>query len=248
MDRERLKQVQRTDMTESRVNEDFLDWLKNKGPTWLLIVLVAFTVYLGLVRWRTSQHVQQVQAWRALDEAQASAFPASLESVASDYPHTDAVAVVARISAAQILMESVLTNTAPGAQVDEETQALPPEDRELYLNRADRLFQEVIAADDGSFGMTLHAVNALNGRAAVAEARGDADAAEQHYLAAAKRAEEYYPYLAQQARERAEGGAVTVIELPHDEQVLTPAPASLREQRPATVDPALRDLLYPQDG
>jgi hypothetical protein len=33
MDRERLKQVHQTDLTESRVNEDFVDWLKTKGPT-----------------------------------------------------------------------------------------------------------------------------------------------------------------------------------------------------------------------
>ncbi len=30
MDRDRLKQVQQTDLTESRINEDFVDWLKTR--------------------------------------------------------------------------------------------------------------------------------------------------------------------------------------------------------------------------
>ena len=50
--------------------------------------------------------------------------------------------------------------------------------------------------------MTLHTVKALNGRAAVAEAKGDKDAARTYYESAAARAEAYYPTLAAQARGR----------------------------------------------
>ena len=31
MDRDRLKEVRQTDLTESRINQDFLDWLKTSG-------------------------------------------------------------------------------------------------------------------------------------------------------------------------------------------------------------------------
>ena len=47
-DRERLKEVHATDLTESRVNEDFVDWLKTKGPTYLLAILVVATFGSGL--------------------------------------------------------------------------------------------------------------------------------------------------------------------------------------------------------
>lgn len=242
MDRDRLKEVHKTETTESRVNEDFIDWLKNKGPTWLLVVLVALTAYLGLVRWRTTQQTQQIQAWRALNEAEATGFPASLRSVAEDFPRVDAIAIIARLNAAQILMESVITGQRPGATIGQEDTTLSPEDRELNLNRADEFYREVLAADDGTLRMALHAVSAHNGRAAVAEARGDAEAARQHYLDAAQRAEAAYPYLAQQARQRAEGEPVAAgVELPSDADVFTPADAL--DRRPATIDPALRDML-----
>ena len=49
MDRERLQQVQQSDLSESRVNEDFILWLKNSGPWYLLAVLVGIAVYLYLI-------------------------------------------------------------------------------------------------------------------------------------------------------------------------------------------------------
>ena len=35
---DRLKEVQTTDLTDSRVNHDFIDWLKTKGMNWLLLI------------------------------------------------------------------------------------------------------------------------------------------------------------------------------------------------------------------
>ncbi len=32
MDRERLQQVHQSEVTESRINEDFVEWLKTKAP------------------------------------------------------------------------------------------------------------------------------------------------------------------------------------------------------------------------
>ena len=246
MDRDRLKEVHKTETTESRINEDFVDWLKNKGPTWLLVVLVALTVYLLFVRWQNSAQTHQRQAWIALAEAEQSAFPASLESVAEEYPKQDAIAAIARIHAGQLLLESVITGQVPGAIEGEEAPEMTEEDRELNLNRADRQFQAVLEADDGSRGMTIHAVNALNGRAAVAEARGELEAAQQHYLAAADRAEAFYPHLAEQARNRAETDLQVGLTLPSNDEVLQPAQLPGDEElRPARLEPGLRDLLIP---
>ena len=33
MDRNRLKDIHQSDLTESRMNEDFVIWLKTKGPS-----------------------------------------------------------------------------------------------------------------------------------------------------------------------------------------------------------------------
>ena len=52
MDRNRLKEIHQSDLTESRLNEDFVTWLKTSGPTYLLIILVALCSYVLWIRWQ----------------------------------------------------------------------------------------------------------------------------------------------------------------------------------------------------
>ena len=69
MDRERLKNVQTSDITDEKLNEDFVLWLKTKGPTWLLVILVAIVAYLFMVNWRQREARHQNEAWIALLDA-----------------------------------------------------------------------------------------------------------------------------------------------------------------------------------
>ncbi len=46
-DQRRLNQVQTQDLTESRVNDDFVFWLKKHGSNYLLVVLVAAVGVMG---------------------------------------------------------------------------------------------------------------------------------------------------------------------------------------------------------
>ena len=55
MDRERLKDVQTSDLKDDRLNEDFVLWLKTKGPSWLLVFLVAIVAYLFIVNWQQQE-------------------------------------------------------------------------------------------------------------------------------------------------------------------------------------------------
>jgi hypothetical protein len=257
MDRERLKEVRQTDLTESRVNEDFLDWLKNKGPTWLLVLLVAVTVYMGLVRWRQQRVAKRERAWAALLDA---SMPGSKEDVATEYSGIFAVPQIALDAGAAQFLRSVQLNRKldPATPVDPTAPAptpdpLSPEDRDQYLTRADAMFARVVEGDgkidgdDGSLGFTLHAVQALFGRAAVAESRGDVEAAQRFYQRAAERAGSAYPDLAAVARQRAE-----TVERFRDPVALPaaaslPPPPAAASFRPATVDAALSDLILPDE-
>src|SRR5688500_11885434 len=101
IDRNRLKEVHQSDLTEGRINEDFLDWLKTKGMTWLLVILIALCAYFGIVRWRHHRTSYQTEAWTSLAEAK---LPSSLEGVAEKYDDVGAVSQLARLQAANQLL------------------------------------------------------------------------------------------------------------------------------------------------
>ncbi|MHC5005337.1 MAG: hypothetical protein ACYTJ0_19720 [Planctomycetota bacterium] len=233
-DRERLKEVHATDLTESRGNEEFVDWLKNKGPTYLLVILVAVTAYLAVVRWKMHKQQQVDDAWIALREA---ALPNSKLDVADQHESQFAVPQLALNAAGTQLLRAIQagqtveslgkTNTDGTPMAPTAEDALSDEERSTYLDRAYQAFGRVLEYDDGSLDMTLHAVRALEGRAAIAEARGDAEAARSLYDEAAARAQTYYPSLPGDANQNP---AIRPFTAPYS---------------PATIEPALQELLMP---
>ena len=122
---------------------------------------------------------------------------------------------------------------------------LTVQEREDYLTRADRLYKEVIESDDGSMVMTLHVVSAMQGRAVVAESRGDGVQAKQWYTSAADRAAGMYGELATRLRQRAESASNldAVVTLPSRGDL--PQPDTSPSVQPATIDGALREILQP---
>lgn len=255
-DRERLREVHRTEQTESKLNEDFVEWLKTKGPSWLLMLLIVLTVYLGMVRWRDSRAQHEAQAWAALLDEQVAGLPSSLESIAEQYPRVGSVSILARLHAAERLLNSVQLGVPLDALQEiyldddfdeDDLPRLTSEERVHYLDRADGLYQKVLEADDGSQGKALYAISAHNGRAAVAEARGDTDRARELYERAMQRAETHYPELAKQAQRRIDtlGDAAAAISFPRRRDIVTDEVDA--ERRPVQLDPNLQDLLLTDD-
>lgn len=247
MDRDRLKEVRQTDLTESRINQDFLDWLKTSGVTWLLVIMVGLVVYMGFVRWNQSRMNYRTEAWRELYTAN---LPSALEEVAEKYEDVDAVSDIARLQAAEELMRAVQTGKMLGAAIDPadpnaQSQApdLTDEERTRYLERADRLFADVAARDDGSTGKTLLVVTALTGRAVVAESRGDMEQAKQLYTQAAQRAGNKFPQLAERSRKRAETVAQYLAARPMAEVERNADPLPSQQRDPVSLDPWIGDLI-----
>ncbi|MHC4413853.1 MAG: hypothetical protein ACYS0G_01075 [Planctomycetota bacterium] len=241
MDRDRLKEVHQTELTESRINEEFVDWLKTKGPSWLLVILIAVAAYLALLRWKQHKSDHFALAW---SELLACRLPGSFEDVAAKYADIAGLPQIAKRQAADTLLQAVqidrlLETEAPAT---EPPAGLTDEERQSYLDRADRLYREVLDLDDGTLGMTLHATSALNGRAAVAEARGDVAEARTWYEQAAARAESHYPALAARARGRAATADVygQAVSLPTQTELPTSPDPALE---PAAIEDVLREFL-----
>ena len=246
MDRDRLKELRQTDLTESKINEDFLDWLKTKGPTWLLVVLLIIAGFLVKTRWDQNKVDHLNEGWSALFNAQ---LPIEFEEVAINFADIPGISRAANLKAADTYLQAVVSGLLIGSDLISPTpETLDSQQREEYLNKANRIYQQIIDEDDDSLATTLIVVAALNGKAAVAESKGEVDQAQKYYQQAAKRAEEHYPNLALRALARAETVPLYAqeITLLKNEDLPTPAPAE--KLAPVTIDAALRDLLEPDDS
>jgi hypothetical protein len=246
-ERDRLKQIHQTDLIESRINVEFVDWLKTKGPSWLLLALVGVAGWMGFYRWQQYKADHLTEAWSALMECQ---LPGAFEDVAARYADVYGLPQQAKRLGADTLLAAVQSGEPLGANPDSPEQLAPmtDEQRQHYLTRAERLYQEVVDTDDLSLAMTLHVVSAMQGMAVVAECRGDAAEAQRWYEAAAGRAERHYPSLAEQARKRAATADTFAADVTLPRQDQLPTRPRKEPTEPAVIDEALRDLLLPVES
>src|SRR5262245_38165637 len=112
---DRLSGVHQAELTESRLNADFVDFLKGPFWTYLLIVLVAVAVWLGWFKWRQHRTMTAAAAWTALSEAK---LPSSLEDVATTYSEVPGLAIEARRLAGDALLRAVQLGHPLGTPMD----------------------------------------------------------------------------------------------------------------------------------
>lgn len=201
MDRKRLAQVQQQDLTESRLNDDFLLWMRTSGSNWLLAVLLIACAFLGWEWWKRRAETARDAAW---DELAAATTPAALRDLAARNPTDDALGILASLSAGDGLLSSIQTGTRFDRQATDADAALTRDLREQYLADADAAYAQAqmdAAAMSGFSGKPL-LVPALLGRAAVAECRGDFKMAGEFLTQAEKTAQPEYPVLALRAASR----------------------------------------------
>lgn len=245
MDRERLKDIQTADLSESNVNEDFVQWLKTKGPSYLLVVMLVIVGYLFLVRYQSSQTQRNAEAWIAFAEARESGLPASFEDIAVSYSDVDALRPLGLLNAADGYLKAIVLGQTIGSTANV-ASALSQEDREFYLQKADALYGEVVIDDKGDESSTLFIVGGLNGRAAVAEATGDLEAARNYYEAAIARAGNQYPALASQAQIRIDtlASLASAVSLPTELEV-TARNNQVLKRDPKAVDTDIDSIATP---
>jgi predicted negative regulator of RcsB-dependent stress response len=173
----RLKNVQQADLTESRVNDDFVYWLKTWGSNILIVILLIAAAGMGWQWWEQRREQERDSAWADLKEAR---LPVALLEVARQHGDKDSVALFAQLSAADAYMTSLSRGVRFDRDAAAEDSKITPELRAEWLQEADRLYAAVAEATAGSpaLGKQLIHANALFGRAAVAEDRHDLATAE----------------------------------------------------------------------
>jgi len=227
--------------TEGRLNQDFVEFLRQWGPSVLLAIAVTAGLYVGWQRYKDYRVNQLDTAWTELDGALGSQNPASLVDLAEAHADNAGVVIFARTRAGDLYLESAIRGVAPGAEVKPDgTTALPddlltPERHDQMLKLAAEQYQLVLKLTAGDPARSILAIGAHFGMAAVDESRGQWDAAKSSYeLAKAAATGADLPDLVKVATARLESldQIKTVAALPTEASIKTKPPAP-----PAPPDP-----------
>jgi hypothetical protein len=165
---------------ESKLNQEFIDWLR-RWSTPILLVIAA--VALGFVIFQRYEKYQESRVNSAFEELEAATSPAALEQIASDFKGVRAVPSLARLRAADIYLSASRTGLRPGATPGAAApdDVLSDADRAGMLDQAAALYRRVLSDEESRQPRALHAINAAYGLAAVAEGKGDLEGAKGYY-------------------------------------------------------------------
>lgn len=175
----RLKNVHQADLTESRVNDDFVYWLKTWGSNILIVLLLIAAGYMGYNWWEQKREQARDDAW---SEVNGAALPEALIEVAQKHEGKDSVSIFAELVAADRYADALMKGKRFDREATATDAAITPELRAEWQKKADDLYANVAkaSANPTDMGKRMFYVSALFGRAAMAEDRGDVKSAQQY--------------------------------------------------------------------
>ena len=177
--------VEGAGLEESRLNQEFIDWLRKWGSPLLLVLCAAAAAWAGWQWWSRQQGKALNEAYVQLAAAEESKSPDGLLRVAREHTSRGAVAVLATLRAADLYYESALTRLAPGGTPGKAEDALSDEQRSANLEQARGLYAQAATLAGEKREWAVHAVTAKFGVGSVAETLGKADDAQRAYTEAA---------------------------------------------------------------
>jgi len=244
-DKKRLSQVQTQDLTESRLNDDFVFWLKKHGMNTLLAVLIAACAFLGYDYWRRKQVEGASQVWSQFTVAQ---LPEDFEKIAKDNPDVPQAAMIALLQAGDLRLRQIQSGVLVAAQGTTPAKPLDDAARKIAQDAADENYTKAAevantAAGGSRSGAALVTLQSLFGRAAIAESRGDMDGARKFLGEAEKLAGENWAPIAKLAKARIDGlvAIAEPLKLPPNAEL--PAPVSVTPVEPPAGGDALFDSM-----
>ncbi|MFO0829981.1 MAG: hypothetical protein U0572_17700 [Phycisphaerales bacterium] len=247
-DKRRLRQVAQQDLTESRLNDDFLFWLKTKGINWALVILIIACGVMFWNNWKQRREQARDAAWADLTQA---SLPQSFDEVAKQHAADDPIALFAWLRAGDMHLRDLQSGFIGGTPMpgpDGTVPAAEPlndESRKVAQDSADAYFQKVL---DGTVGKTDNPalvpfrLSALFGKAAVAESRGDLNAASTMLNEAKALAQTPYPKFAEQAQSRLDSLPMLAKAAEIPSRASLPARSDAAGVQPASADELIKSL------
>lgn len=199
-------------LEDSRINQEFLDFLNKWSSPVLLTLAVGALVWAGL-QWMQRKKIARIdQAFSELDAATrgGNPSPASLKTIADTYQGVRSVPELALLTTSDLYLNAFVSRAEPGAQMNPQTGLPVSEDdvldedaRNAYLSSAQQAAQQVLDMTKGKPGKELIAMQAMTRLAAIAESKREFDQARSIYEQLKSTATSAkYPTLAQFAQQR----------------------------------------------
>lgn len=251
---ERQRQIKEgAGLEESRLNYDFIEWLRKWSTPILLVAAAISLAIFGMRKYEEWRTTRVNLAYARLDDAVRSAnpSPATLIGLAEEFKSVRGIPLLARKSAAGIYHKSILAGVdanvvlQPGedasylnqdGSLKDPEQRLTEEEREAYLREFESLNRQVVEATEGKPEYWVHRLAAIFNLAAAAETREDYEGARRLYEQAAGEAERFDDQIhAEIARERIASldelkdlpNLFTLAELPKPPEPELPPPSEL---------------------
>jgi len=199
-------------LEDSRVNQEFIDFLQKWSSPVIMVLAVAALVWAGL-QYLERQRVAKIdQAFSELDSANqgGNPSPSSLKTIAAEYKGIRSVSELALLQTTELYLRAFVIGFEPGAQIDSQTglpvnesDVLDDDQRQAYLEQAGQLAQQVLDLTSGIEGKELLAMQAMSRLASIEEGKRNFDGAVSMYQQLKALANESeYPSIAEFASGR----------------------------------------------
>jgi hypothetical protein len=177
-------------LEDSRVNQEFVDFLNKWSSPVLLTLAVAALIWAGLQYLERQKIARIDQAFSELAAATqgGNPSPASLKTLASEYSGVRAVPELALLTTSDLYLNAFVTGIEPGAERDQQTGLIVNESdnldeaqRAAYLEQAGQLAQQVLDLASKSQSRELIVMQAMTRLAVVEEGKRNFEAAASMY-------------------------------------------------------------------
>lgn len=177
MDDRQTKIVEGAGLQESRLNQDFIDWLNRWGTPILLVVLLIAATWAGWTYFERRAAQATDLAFFEYEQARVSGQPEVLLEVARVHSGRGAVGHLATLAAADVYLAAVRRGVVPGGEFANPEDHLDEAGRGEHLDRAGELYERVWRRTRADSGEVVHAIGARWGMVAVAITRREFDEA-----------------------------------------------------------------------
>ncbi|MDF1810001.1 MAG: hypothetical protein P1U42_09930 [Phycisphaerales bacterium] len=190
MDDRQTKIREGAGLEDSRVNQEFIDFLNKWSSPVLLTLAVAALIYAGMQYLERQKIARIDQAFSEFESATTGAnpSPASLKTLADEYSGVRSVPELALLTTSDIYLNAFVVGFRPGAETNPNTGELINEadlldetQRKVYLEQAGDMAQQVLDLTKDATGKELIAMQAYSRLAAVKEGMRDFDGAKAQY-------------------------------------------------------------------